>query len=124
MSSPKPLCGALAGFILVRFLVFWIIANRFPNHRTAWTPRPEYSTTISKEIKSHISFEKTGTFGRPFQDCRLAILRQCSARNVCHPCVSPNRKLCWPCGKCTSSCTDSLEIICGRKWRVFGVLWC
>lgn len=43
MSSPKPLCGALAGFILVRFLVFWIIANRFPNHRTAWTPRPEYS---------------------------------------------------------------------------------
>ena len=43
MSSPKPLCGALAGFILVRFLVFWIIANRFPNHRTAWTPRPECS---------------------------------------------------------------------------------
>ena len=46
MSSPKPLCGALAGFILVRFLVFWIIANRFPNHRTAWTPRPEYSRKI------------------------------------------------------------------------------
>ena len=43
MSRPKPLCGELAGFILVRFLVFWIIANRFPNHRTAWTPRPEYS---------------------------------------------------------------------------------
>lgn len=43
MSSPKPLCGALAGFTLVRFLVFWIIANRFPDRRTAWTSRPEYS---------------------------------------------------------------------------------
>ena len=43
ISSPKPLCGVLAGFTLVRFLVFWIIANRFPNHRTAWTSRPEYS---------------------------------------------------------------------------------
>ena len=43
MSSPEPLCGALAGFILVRFLVFYIIANRFPNHRTARTSSPEYS---------------------------------------------------------------------------------
>lgn len=43
--KPEPLCGALAGFSLVRFLVFYILANRFPNHRTAWTSKPEYSAT-------------------------------------------------------------------------------
>ena len=43
MSSPQPLRGALAGFILVRFLVFYIIANRFPNRRTARTWTPDYS---------------------------------------------------------------------------------
>ncbi|OKZ72472.1 MAG: hypothetical protein BHV87_12250 [Clostridiales bacterium 36_14] len=26
MSSPEPLCGALAGFTLMRFLVFYILA--------------------------------------------------------------------------------------------------
>ena len=43
MSSPEPLCGALAGFTLVRFLVFYILANWFPNHRIARTSKPEYS---------------------------------------------------------------------------------
>ena len=45
MSSPEPLCGALAGFTLVRFLVFYMLANRFPNHRTVRTYKPEYSQT-------------------------------------------------------------------------------
>ena len=44
MSSPEPLCEALAGFTLVKFLVFYILANRFPNHRTARSSKPEYST--------------------------------------------------------------------------------
>lgn len=43
MSSPEPLCEALAGFTLVKFLVFYILANRFPNHRTARSSKPEYS---------------------------------------------------------------------------------
>ena len=43
MSSPEPLCGALVGFILARFLIFWIIANRFLKYRAARTSRPEYS---------------------------------------------------------------------------------
>ena len=29
-------------------------------------------TTISKEIKAHICFEKTGALGRSFNDCRVA----------------------------------------------------
>lgn len=46
MSSPEPLCGAPAGFTLVRFLVFYILANWFPNHRTSRTSKPEYSEDI------------------------------------------------------------------------------
>lgn len=46
MSSPEPLCEALAGFTLVKFLVFYILANRFPNHRTARSSKPEYSTVF------------------------------------------------------------------------------
>ena len=47
MSSPEPLCGALACFSLMRFLVFYILANQFPNHRTAWTSKLEYSLIIT-----------------------------------------------------------------------------
>ena len=49
MSSPEPLCGALAGFTLVRFLVFYILVNWFPNHQTARTSKPEYSAHSSQQ---------------------------------------------------------------------------
>ena len=29
-------------------------------------------TTISKEVKNHISFEKSGAYGKAFNDCLLA----------------------------------------------------
>ena len=38
-------------------------------------------TTISKEVKNHICFEKTGTYGKAFNDCKLNLQRQCSAQN-------------------------------------------
>ena len=31
-------------------------------------------TTISKEVRPHISFDQVGTFGKPFNDCRLSFL--------------------------------------------------
>ena len=61
-------------------------------------------TTISKEVKTHISFEKTGALGRSFNDCRAAFLHQCSLQKFCHPCSYSKNKLCWTCGKCISSC--------------------
>ena len=53
MSSPEPLCGAQASFTLVRFLVSCTIANRFPDHRTVWTLRPEYSLPGYKVLLCH-----------------------------------------------------------------------
>ena len=60
-------------------------------------------TTISKEVKAHICFEKTGALGRSFNDCRAAFLHQCSLQKLCLRCSYSNNKLCWTCGKCTSS---------------------
>lgn len=43
-------------------------------------------TTISKEVKAHICFEKTGALGRSFNDCRAAFLHQCSLQKLCLRC--------------------------------------
>lgn len=69
-------------------------------------------TTISKEVKNHISFEKIGALGRSFNDCRAAFLHQCSLQKFCHPCAYSNNKLCWTCGKCISSCIYYEKYIC------------
>lgn len=61
-------------------------------------------TTISKEVKNHISFEKSGSFGKAFNDCLLAFQHDCLAQRVCHECTSHKNRFCWSCGKCPSSC--------------------
>lgn len=58
-------------------------------------------TTVSKEIKNHIIFEKKGAPYRPFNDCLHR--RKCKANHrFCDSCTS-NRS-CSICGKCTSIC--------------------
>jgi len=71
-------------------------------------------TTISKEIRCHISHEKTGAFGRGFNDCAVAFRRNCQLRHVCNSCISPSRKLCWPCGKCSNLCPSHEKYPCPR----------
>lgn len=50
--------------------------------------------TISKEVKNHISFEKSGDYGKSLNDCILAFQRKCSAQKVCPECTSHNNWLC------------------------------
>ena len=71
-------------------------------------------TTISKEIKAHICFEKTGALGRSFNDCRVAFLHQCSLQKFCKHCAYSNNKPCWTCGRCTSSCISYEKYICPK----------
>ena len=71
-------------------------------------------TTISKEVKNHFCFEKSGAYGRAFNDCRLALQHQCSAQNICQPCSSRRDRFCWSCGKCTSSCIIYEKCICPK----------
>ena len=71
-------------------------------------------TTISKEVKAHICFDKTGAYGRSFNDCRLAFLHQCSIQKICYHCTASSTRLCWTCGKCNSSCISYEKYICPK----------
>lgn len=71
-------------------------------------------TTISKEVKAHICFDKTGAYGHAFNDCRLAFLHQCSIQKICYHCTASNTRLCWTCGKCNSSCISYEKYPCPK----------
>ncbi len=71
-------------------------------------------TTISKEVKNHISFEKSGAYGKAFNDCLMAFQHECSAQRVCQECTSHKNRLCWSCGKCSSSCSLYEKYVCPK----------
>ena len=71
-------------------------------------------TTISKEIKSHIFFEKTGTYGKAFNDCKLSVLHQCSVQGICNNCSKNKNRPCWSCGNCISTCIAYEKYVCPK----------
>lgn len=71
-------------------------------------------TTIAKEVKSHIIFEKKGAPYRPFNDC-LNRTRCIHDGDVCQSCNRDNRsKRCGGCGKCISLCSDYIKEECPK----------
>lgn len=68
-------------------------------------------TTISKEVRLHRKFEKTGAFGKAFNDCINSFNHSCYLRCVCHRCTNKKR-LCWSCGKCIESCISYEKYPC------------
>ena len=71
-------------------------------------------TTISKEVKNHLSFEKSGAYGKAFNDCLLAFQHECFAQRVCQECSSRKNRFCWSCGKCSSSCILYEKYVCPK----------
>lgn len=70
-------------------------------------------TTISKEVRSHKIYKKTGAPGRAFNNC--AHRHSCDHRRICPSCSS--NRYCWSCKKCTAVCPDFTEEKCGRLSR-------
>lgn len=70
-------------------------------------------TTISKEVRLHRVFEKTGAFGKAFNDCVNAFNHSCDLRCVCDRCTTKKRP-CWSCGKCAESCISYKKHTCPR----------
>lgn len=68
-------------------------------------------TTISKEVKNHIIFQKKGCFGRAFNDC--ANRNSCPITNLCE---KPNcsTKQCCYCPQCHLHCPDYFKEYCKR----------
>lgn len=69
-------------------------------------------TTITKEVRSHIQFRKTGCYGKTFNNCLMR--KDCTAQHLCG-----NRKCnryCRFCNThpCSSLCTEYKEEICQK----------
>ena len=59
-------------------------------------------TTISKEVRNHLIFKKSGAFGRPFNDCSNRF--SCDIFHLCKSCSNSSGRPCKFCGRCASSC--------------------
>lgn len=66
-------------------------------------------TTISKEIKNHLLFQKSGCFGKPFNDCANRF--GCTVTALCSD-PSCHRKKCNGCPKCHLYCPDYFKTFC------------
>ena len=69
-------------------------------------------TSISREIRNHMEFRRSGGYGRSYNACLYR--RNCSNSSLCISCTSNKRKHCSLCEKCNSNCPDFKEEKCGR----------
>ncbi len=67
-------------------------------------------TTISKETRSRMHFQKTGCYGRVFNDC--LIKKDCTLKHLCGD--KHCKKQCCFCNKysCSSFCSDYIKHVC------------
>ena len=72
------------------------------------------ATTISKEVRKHRCFTKTGGFGKGFNDCLHNVNRNCSKKKVCNTCFQTNKRPCWSCGKCIETCKEYKSYTCPK----------
>ena len=72
-------------------------------------------TTISKEVRNHLVFQKTGVPYRPFNDCLNR--KNCKHNgDGCNTCVEKNKTRCFACGVCCTKnhCPDYQREVCPR----------
>lgn len=71
-------------------------------------------TTISKEIRSHLLFKKTGALGKSFNDC--AIRHSCTLSHLCNSPECRNQ-ICSFCSRCHLHCPDYIKYPCPKLER-------
>lgn len=69
------------------------------------------SSTVSKEVRSHITFEKRSVYGKNFNDCANRFT--CSILAPCSKCSS-SKKRCSSCGLCINVCEHYEKEYCSR----------
>lgn len=67
-------------------------------------------TTISKEVKIHRVFKKTGSFSGPFNNCLLRF--ECDIRHLCKVCGAGCNKYCRFCRHCITNCVLYKPQVC------------
>lgn len=69
-------------------------------------------TTISKEVRNHKVFERTGAHGKSFNNCSNR--NGCTATRICPTCNRPKNFRCCFCGRCISYCPLYKAEICRK----------
>lgn len=69
-------------------------------------------TTISREVRNHMEFRRSGGYGRSYNACLSR--RHCSNTRLCSSCSSNKRKHCSLCEKCNFNCPDFKEEKCRK----------
>lgn len=67
-------------------------------------------TTISKEVRNHRIYKKTGAIGLGYNSCINR--RKCEHRRLCPNCK--RSRFCWSCSACNSVCPDFVKESCKR----------
>ena len=76
-------------------------------------------TTISKEVRSHLVFKKSGAYGRSFNNC--VNRTHCHYYGICDKCSfghGSRDHRCASCGRCTDTCLDFIgDLILAFHWQ-------
>lgn len=94
-----------------RYTISTMLANK-QSFKSIATAIGKNCTTVSREIRNHLQFRKTGGFGHPFNAC--VHRRNCSHFLVCTKCSFSKSKRCSLCEKCNDNCPDFLEEKCKK----------
>lgn len=70
-------------------------------------------TTISKEVRNHLQYKKTGAYRRSYNTCSKRI--SCQKSHICTECHAVRRySLCRRCSMCNAFCKDFEKETCKR----------
>lgn len=75
-------------------------------------------STISREVRKHMSQAATGRPGYPYNPCKHR--KTCRAKKVCGSagCHRPSAQYCKLCPDCSKHCPDFLEEVCTCRFKV------
>ena len=72
-------------------------------------------TTISREVRKHVSEVATGYPGYPYNACKKRF--NCRKKGLCSKeCTKPSAAYCKLCQKCNDNCPDFIEEICTARF--------
>lgn len=69
-------------------------------------------TSVSREIKNHLVFQKTGAYSHAFNEC--VHRKGCPQTSLCNHCIYNTKKRCAFCSKCNTVCSDFKAEKCAK----------
>lgn len=94
-----------------RIQISHMLSNR-ESFKAIATATGKNCTSISREIKNHMVYRKTGGYGRVYNACLHR--KDCTVRQLCTNCTLKGNRLCSLCAKCNLYCPDFVQELCPK----------